>query len=134
MTYLILAVLSMLLLGIELSLSRIAIGNIPPVSIALLRCIIASVIIGVYMAYQKIPVVASRLSVYACLAGIFLGLGFIVYFNALARGPVSIVAPIMGLCVFLPAIVGIVALHEPFTVSKATGLALAGLAIILLSR
>ena len=86
------------------------------------------------MMYSKTSVIASRLSLYACLAGVFLGIGFIVYFNALASGPVSVIAPIMGLCVFLPAIFGIVAFHEPFTASKAAGLVLAGLAIILLSR
>ena len=86
------------------------------------------------MMYSKTSVIASRLSLYACLAGVFLGIGFIVYFKALASGPVSVIAPIMGLCVLLPAIFGIVAFHEPFTASKAAGLVLAGLAIILLSR
>ena len=134
MNYLVLAVLSMFFLGIELSLSRLAIGNIPPVSIALLRCIVASIIIGAYMMYSKTSVIASRPSVYACVAGVFLGIGFILLFNALAKGPVSVIAPMIGLSVLLPAILGIVALHEPFTASKAAGLVLAGLAIILLSR
>jgi uncharacterized membrane protein len=134
MNYLFLAVVAMFMVGIELSISKICVSCIPPESVALIRVIVASVVIGVYMIFQKTPIVASRFSLYAGLAGVFLGIAFILYFTALAKAPVSVVSPIFALGPLLPALVGIIALQEPLTLSKGIGLTLACLAIILLSQ
>ena len=134
MNYVTLAILAMFMVGIELSISKICVGCIPPESVALIRVIVASIVIGIFMIFQKTPIVASRFSLYAGVAGVFLGVAFLLYFTALAKAPVSVVSPIFALGPLLPALVGIIALHEPLTASKAIGLALACLAIILLSR
>jgi len=134
MNYVNLAILAMFMVGIELSISKICVGCIPPESVALIRVIVASIVIGIFMIFQKTPIVASRFSLYAGVAGVFLGVAFLLYFTALAKAPVSVVSPIFALGPLLPALVGIIALHEPLTASKAIGLVLACSSIILLSR
>lgn len=134
MDYLTLSIISMVMFGVELSISKIATGHISAESIALIRCIVAGAVIATFMAYTKIPMSVSRFSIYAVIAGVFLAFGFITLFRAFASGPASVVAPIFGLSCMIPAIFGIIALHEPVTVSKAVGMILACAAIVLISR
>jgi transporter family protein len=134
MDYLELALLGMVMFGLELSISKLATGRISAESIALLRCIVASLIIAAFMMTYKIPLSMSRFSVYACVAGIVMGVGFILIFRAFSKGPASVVAPIMGLSCVIPALFGMIILHEPITISKLAGLAFACVAIVLISR
>ncbi len=67
------------------------------------------------------------------LAGICLTVGILAYYRALARGPVSVVAPIFGLFLVSASIVGVVALDEALTARKAVGIALAVVAIVLVA-
>jgi len=101
--------------------------------IALIRCIVASAVIAVFMSYARIPISASKFSLYAVIASVFLAGGFITLFRAFENGPAS-VAPIFGLCRMVPALFGIVALGEPLTITKAVGMILACVAIVLISR
>lgn len=67
------------------------------------------------------------------LAGVCLTVGILAYYRALARGPVSLVAPIFGLFLVSSSLVGVVALDEALTVRKAVGIALAIIAIFLVA-
>ena len=82
----------------------------------------------------------------AACTGIFYGIGDLCFFK-LAHGPAvatksspdtfssaSVLAPICGLYVVIPVVLGIVIHHEPLTAHKAVGLAMAILAIWLLSE
>ncbi len=66
-------------------------------------------------------------------AGLFLAVGILAYYRALATGPVSIVVPIFGMFIVTSSVVGVVALNEPLTARKAVGIALAVLAVVLTS-
>lgn len=134
MHYVLLSILAMILFGIELSISKVATSHIPSESVALLRCLSASIIIAIYILVSKSPITASRFSGYACIAGILMGVGFILSFKALSVGPASFVAPIMGLSTAITAIFGILALHEPVTPSRIVGITLACIAIFLISK
>lgn len=70
---------------------------------------------------------------YMLLAGIFLSVGVLSYFQALATGPVSIVTPIFGLFLVGSSVIGILALGEAVTVRKLVGFGLAALAVYLTS-
>lgn len=67
------------------------------------------------------------------LAGVCLTVGILAYYRALARGPVSVVAPIFGLFLVSASIVGVVVLDEPVTLRKAVGIGLAVVAIFLVA-
>lgn len=70
----------------------------------------------------------------ALAAGLLAGVATVAFYIALRRGPASVVVPLTGLYVLIPAILGFVVLKEPVTVSHVIGLACAGLAVFFLSR
>ena len=55
-------------------------------------------------------------------------------FKGLSLGPASVVVPVYGMFILGAALLGIVILKEPFTGSKAGGLALAVIGIFLVAR
>ena len=78
-----------------------------------------------YLTHEKAPLV------YA--AGLFLAVGILAYYRALAAGPVSVVVPVFGLFIVTSSVVGIVALDEALTARKAAGIGCAMLAVYLTS-
>ena len=78
-----------------------------------------------YLTHEKAPLV------YA--AGLFLAVGILAYYRALAAGPVSVVVPVFGLFIVTSSAVGVLALDEPLTLRKAVGVGLAVVAIVLTS-
>ncbi|MFP4589806.1 MAG: EamA family transporter [Candidatus Bipolaricaulota bacterium] len=73
-------------------------------------------------------------SIYLYLAGLALGVGIISYYMALDLGAVSKVVPIFGLYIALSSVYGFFLLGEEVTGTKILGLALAVVAIVLVSR
>lgn len=69
----------------------------------------------------------------AYLGGVFLAVGIVAYYRALSLGAVSVVVPIFGLFIVVSSVVGFVFLDEPFTLRKALGIALAGVAVYLVA-
>ena len=134
MNYIGLSLISMILFGMEITISKLATTHLSAEVIALLRCIVASVVIAGYMLYTRTPFTLTTHTVYAGVAGVFLGVGFILMFNALAQGPTSVVAPLVGLSTLIPTLVGILIWQEPVTTSKVLGLLCAGAAIVLISQ
>jgi len=73
-------------------------------------------------------------AIYAYAAGITLTIAVGSLFKGLSLGPASVVVPIYGMFILGAALLGIVILKEPLTGSKAGGLALAVIGIILVAR
>jgi bacterial/archaeal transporter family protein len=55
------------------------------------------------------------------------------YFLALSEGPASVVVPIYGMFIVGGAVLGLLFLHEPFTLRKALGILLAGISVYLIA-
>lgn len=68
---------------------------------------------------------------YVYVAGFFLGVGILAYYSALEIGPVSVVVPIYGMFIVGSSVIGIVALGEQLSATRAAGIALAVVAIYL---
>jgi bacterial/archaeal transporter family protein len=66
-------------------------------------------------------------------AGLLAGVATVAFYLALRRGPASVVMPLTGMYILIPAVLGFVVLKEPVTVTHVLGLACAGLAVLLLS-
>jgi transporter family protein len=77
------------------------------------------------LSHPKLPLVVA--------AGLFLTVGILAYYRALSLGPVSVVTPVFGLFLVVSSAVGIVALDEPLTARKVVGIALAIVAVYLVS-
>jgi len=94
--------------------------------------VVAGVVIAVtgqdvvpYLTHEKAP--------YLYAAGLFLSIGILAYYRALAAGPVSVVVPVFGMFIVTSSAVGVVALDEPLTLRKAVGVGLAVVAVVLTS-
>jgi transporter family protein len=66
-------------------------------------------------------------------AGVALVIAVVFYFLALSEGPTSVVVPIYGMFIVGGSVLGLVFLHEPFTVRKALGIVLAAVSIYLIA-
>jgi transporter family protein len=66
-------------------------------------------------------------------AGVALVIAVVFYFLALSEGPTSIVVPIYGMFIVGGAVLGLVFLHEPFTLRKALGILLAAVSVYLIA-
>ena len=66
-------------------------------------------------------------------AGVALVIAVVFYFLALSEGPTSVVVPIYGMFIVGGAVLGLVFLHEPFTLRKAFGILLAAVSIYLIA-
>ncbi|HBU54062.1 MAG TPA: multidrug transporter [Sulfitobacter sp.] len=73
-------------------------------------------------------------AIYAYAGGITLTIAVGSLFKGLSLGPASVVVPVYGMFILGAALLGIVILEEPFTGSKAGGLALAVIGIFLVAR
>jgi len=70
---------------------------------------------------------------FALGTGVALVVAVVFYFLALSEGPASVVVPIYGMFIIGGAALGLVFLHEPFTLRKALGILLAAISVYLIA-
>ena len=136
MSYLPLALITMVGLGVHYFLAKLISPHISAPAIALLGAVAYFPIVLGYIYFTKTPIMPEQkvYVLYAILIAIPMVVAVLALYLAIAKGPVSVVMPIYGLNAMVTAILGIIVLHEPVTVPKVVGLVLAVVAIILLSR
>lgn len=78
-----------------------------------------------YRSHPKLPFVLA--------AGVFLTVGILAYYRALALGPVSTVTPIFAMFLVGSSVIGAVFLDEPMTLRKVAGAGCAVVAVYLVS-
>lgn len=76
---------------------------------------------------------ASVDGMFALGAGVALVVAVVFYFLALSEGPASVVVPIYGMFIVGGAVLGLVFLHEPFTLRKVLGILLAAISVYLIA-
>ncbi len=136
MNYLLWAIVAMFAYTMVAPLTSIALEDIPTgVVVLVTNTVLILGAIGVILATRESAVtyLSHPKAPYMYAAGVFLAIGIIAYYQALAAGPVSVVVPIFGMFIALSSIIGIVALDEPLTARKAVGIGLAVVAIYLTS-
>lgn len=70
----------------------------------------------------------------AIISGLSAGLATVCFYLALKGGPASVVLPLTGMYIVVPAVLGYLLLREPLNVNHLFGIIFAVLAIIFLSR
>ncbi|MEO0079714.1 MAG: DMT family transporter [candidate division WOR-3 bacterium] len=68
------------------------------------------------------------------LAGLVGSIATVCFYIALQRGPASVVVPLSGMYILIPALLGYLFLKEPLTLSHIMGLICAALALLFLTR
>ncbi len=134
MDYLTMALLSMVLIGFNTFAVKLLCAYIPPAVILVRKFGIGTIGLFLYLHYTKLPIVWNKYLFYGCLVGAWWSGIMVLYYTAIARGPVSVVIPIFNLNLIIPAVLGFIFLHEPMTASKILGLIFACLAVVLLTR
>jgi len=134
MDYLTMTLLSMVLIGFNTFAVKLVSQNVPPALLLVTKFGIGVIGLLIYLSYTKVPFVWNKHVLYVCLIGAWWSGIMVLYYTAIARGPLSIVIPIFSLNLIIPAILGFIFLHEPVTASKILGLIFACLALVLLTR
>jgi transporter family protein len=70
---------------------------------------------------------------FALGTGVALVVAVVFYFLALSEGPASVVVPIYGMFIVGGAVLGLLFLHEPFTLRKGLGILLAAISVYLIA-
>jgi uncharacterized membrane protein len=134
MDYLTMAFLSMTMIGFNTFAVKLLSAHLHPGLLVVSKFGAGLIGLFIYLHYAKIPLVWNRYVVYGCLIGVWWSGIMVLYYTAIARGPVSVVIPIFNLGMFIPAVLGFIFLNEALTVSKVLGLCFACVALVLLSR
>jgi len=134
MDYLTMALLSMVLMGFNTFAVKLISENLQPAQILVTKFGIGVVCLLFYLGHSKVPFVWNKYVIYGCLIGVWWAGIMVLYYTAIARGPLSVVIPIFSLSLIISAILGFIFLNEAMTVSKVLGLVFACLALILLTR
>jgi transporter family protein len=85
---------------------------------------LTALVVTVVRGDDAVEYLSGRPLAYTLAAGVFLSVGILAYYRALAEGPVSVVTPIYGSFLVGASVLGIVFLNEPFSLTKGVGIAL----------
>jgi len=132
MDYRLLSVFALVLWGTWGFLAKIISSSVSPQSLAFWSTIATVVPVAVF-ALTDGTGKWTRPNPTALGAGFAYGLALVFFFIALRRGPASVVVPLSGMYILVPAVLGFIFLKEPLTVTHVLGLSCAGLAVLFLS-
>jgi uncharacterized membrane protein len=134
MDYLTLTLLSMVLIGFNTFAVKLVSQNLHPALLLVTKFGVGVVGLFFYLNYSKVPIVWNKYVLYGCLVGLWWSGIMVMYYTAIAHGPLSVVIPIFNMNLIIPAVLGFLFLNEPMTVSKILGLIFASLAVVFLTR
>jgi transporter family protein len=114
-------------------------GQIPPfLVLAISTVMAASVAVVITISLGDLAALTGRTlmspsGLWTLAAGIALSVAVTALFRALSLGPASVVVPVYGMFIVGGSVLSLLFLGEPLTVRKAAGIALAVIAIVLIS-
>lgn len=134
MEFLFFAIVALLGFGFHDFWVKLLSAHMPSALIAGIAGTIGGICILVYALVQGMVPQADRFTLHAGLIGLLFGISYTAYVTAIAKGPLSVAMPVVAMWFLVPAILGIIFLHEGITVTKIAGIAMACGAIFLLTR
>lgn len=132
MDYRLLSVFALVLWGAWSFLAKIVTSSVPPQGAAFWSTVATAIPVAVFAVTDGTGK-WTRPHPIAVGAGLAYGLALVFFFIALRRGPASVVVPLSGMYILVPAVLGFVFLKEPLTLPHVLGLTCAGLAVLFLS-
>jgi transporter family protein len=133
MDYRLLSVFALVLWGVWGFLAKVASNNVPPQGLAFWSTVATVIPVAVF-ALTDTTGKWVRPHPIALGAGLAYGLAIVFFFLALRRGPASVVVPLSGMYILIPAVLGFALLKEQASVSHVLGLICAALAVFFLTR
>ena len=132
------ALFAMVTYGLTAVLLKLAFRGISP-PLGLVVANVAVVLTGLgWMAVVGAGVArglgANAATAWLALAALVLSASILSYYKALSLGPASVVVPLFGLSLTIAAVLGFLVLGEPVKPARIAGIALAAVAIFLLTR
>ena len=134
MDYMTMALLSMVLIGFNTFAIKLVSQNLHPALLLVSKFGFGVLGLFLYLGYTRVPIALNKYVVYSCLIGLWWSGIMVLYYTAIARGPLSVVIPIFNMNLIIPALLGFFFLNEPMTASKLLGLVFACLAVFFLMR
>lgn len=133
MDYRLLSILALLTWGFWGFLSKILTRSMSPATFVLWSSITSLLPMAYYVvAFRGLR--WERHGGLALLAGLLGGAATLFFYLALSRGPASVVVPLSGMYIVIPAVLGFILLHEAVTASHVIGVVCACAAVFFLSR
>ncbi|WP_256685799.1 EamA family transporter [Halococcus qingdaonensis] len=115
-------------------LASLAMDNAPSSVVAMVAngiLLVSAVGLTVYENESVTTYFGGRTALYMVGAGVFLAVGILAYYRALAAGPVSIVTPVYGMFLVGSTALSVLFLDDSLTLQKGAGIALAVVAVYL---
>jgi transporter family protein len=115
-------------------LASLATSEVPSSVVALVAnsiLLLSAVGVVVYQDEQVLSQITSTSALHMVGAGVFLTVGILAYYRALASGPVSVVTPIYGMFLVGSSVLSILFLGESLSLRKGAGIVLAVVAVYL---
>lgn len=126
---------TMLAWGLWLVLADIASESIDPVTAAAISYVVAAIMAVSYALFSDASLaINARGGFYSIIAGVFAAVGLVATYIGLSLGSTATVSTIGALYFAVAAIIGIAVLGESVTLTKAAGVFLAVIALILITR
>lgn len=130
--YITLAVVALLAYSIFPVLVNIAVREIPAsVIVFIASVLLGSAALGLSLLQDEavLSYLTDPYAAYVYVAGLFLTVGILSYYRALASGPVSVVTPIFGMFLVGTSVLSVVFLEESLTPQQVAGIGLAVIAV-----
>jgi len=131
--YRLLSILALLCWGLWGFLSKL-LTRTTPVGAFALWATVAGILPVMLFALGTNTLIWTKTAPLSLLAGFLGSIATIFFYLALHRGPASVVVPLSGMYIILPALLGYLFLKEPLTLSHILGLVCAALALLFLTR
>jgi transporter family protein len=134
MNYLVWTLVALIGYTIFTPLASLATNDVPSTAVALVANSILTLSALTVILYRDEPVASQFAGAHwpsILGAGVFLTIGILAYYRALATGPVSVVTPIYGMFLVGSSVLAILFLGESLTFREGAGIALAAVAIYL---
>jgi transporter family protein len=131
--YRLLSILALLFWGIWGFLAKILMRSMTP-AVLVLWSTVASLVPTAWFVIAFRGLQWDRQGGMALLAGLFGGGATLFFYLALSRGPASVVVPLSGMYIVIPAVLGFIFLREAVTPSHVIGVVCACAAVFFLSR
>jgi uncharacterized membrane protein len=126
---------TMIAWGFWIAFGSMASNMMDPETAAFVSYATAAVATGVYVVASDASLaVTNRGLVFAGAAGIAAAVGVVSTFIGVTVGPTSVVSTIGGMYFITAAVIGVIAFGESMTVTKAAGIGLALVAIVVINQ
>ncbi|MEO0081053.1 MAG: DMT family transporter [candidate division WOR-3 bacterium] len=133
MDYRLLSVIALLLWGSWGFLTKVVAGQVSSQNLAFWSTLATILPVAVFVFTDNTGKLL-RPHPLVILSGFLSGMAYIFFLLALRRGPASVVVPLSGMYILIPAVLGVIFLSEKLSIMHILGLVCAGLAVFFLSR